>query len=300
MKNNLGEKIMVMRKMSLMSDPVNEYDLRFKSFFDLGITSQKSAILLNFLLDKKLHSCDVKRGYYYRAYSDSHNVKGGGLFIKGSAQITINDINEVGIYFNDKYAINKYIRVAAGQASLIKTIKDKIANELKKLWKNFQQNEKIFIDVNEYTEIYDAEKIQYNVLNINQNFVTVLDNDKKVVSINFNEYRALYEFLKSRDIEKIKERNGIEVFNTMIGNRITNQFIISAIDVIKNEIKNVKEEYNEICAKAEQDFNDAYMKIKEVRDNAKDAAEKILINKINEFNTQLNELVTASFAMMTE
>lgn len=292
--------MVMLRKMSLMSDPVNEYEARFKSFFDLGITSQKSAILLNFLLDKKLNFCEVKRVYYYRTCPDFHNVKGGGLFIKGDAQFTINDINEVGIYFNDKYAINKYIRVAAGQASLIKTIKDKIANELKKLWKNFQQNEKIFIDVNEYTTIYDAEKNQYNVLNINQNFVTVLDNDKKVVSINFNEYRALYEFLKSRDIEKIKERNGIETFNTMIGNRITDQFIISAIDVIKNEIKNVKEEYNEICAKAEQDFNDAYKKIKEVRDNAKGAAEKILINKINEFNTQLNELVTASFAMMTE
>ncbi len=84
------------------------------AFFDLGITSQKAAVFLNYLLSKKLLTCPSKRGYYYNTKT-ANNVNGGGLLIKCGAQITINDMNEVGVYFSEKWSVGKYVRVASGR-----------------------------------------------------------------------------------------------------------------------------------------------------------------------------------------
>ena len=260
-----------------------------EAFFDLGLTSQKAAVLLNYLFTKKLLSCPSKRGYYYS--KDGDTVNGGGLLVKGKAQVTINDMNEVGVYFRDRWSIGKYVRVASGRSEIIKSIKDKIGNELKKLWKN-HRDEQIIIDVKEYTQMYGTCNEN---LDIDQNIVTTNDSGRKVIVISLNEYRALYEFLKSREPSKIKERYGAKAFDSMVGHRIEDQFLLSAIDVIKNEIKNVEHECTEICKKAEEDFNESYNKLKKDRDDTKAAAEIAKRGKISDLQSQLKDLLNATF-----
>ena len=259
-----------------------------EAFFDLGLTSQKAAVLLNYLFTKKMLSCPSKRGYYYSKDADS--VIGGGLIVKGKAQVTINDMNEVGVYFRDRWSIGKYVRVASGRTEIIKSIKDKIGNELKKLWKT-HRDEQIIIDVKEYTQMYGTSNEN---LVIDQNIVTTNDSGRKIIVISLNEYRALYEFLKNREPSKIKERYGTKAFDTMVGHRIEDQFLLSAIDVIKNEIKNVEHECTELCKKAEEDFNESYNKIRRDRDSAKAAAETAKVSKIAELQNQLKELLSGA------
>lgn len=265
-----------------------------EAFFDLGLTSQKAAVLLNYLFTKKMLSCPSKRGYYYSKDADS--VIGGGLIVKGKAQVTINDMNEVGVYFRDRWSIGKYVRVASGRTEIIKSIKDKIGNELKKLWKT-HRDEQIIIDVKEYTQIHGTSNEN---LIIDQNVVTTNDSGRKIIVISLNEYRALYEFLKSREPSKIKERYGTKAFDTMVGHRIEDQFLLSAIDVIKNEIKNVEHECTELCKKAEEDFNESYNKIKKDRDGAKAAAETAKVSKIAELQNQLKELLSGALGTVAQ
>ena len=215
---------------------------------------------------------------------------GGGLIVKGKAQVTINDMNEVGVYFRDRWSIGKYVRVASGRTEIIKSIKDKIGNELKKRCKA-HRDEQIIIDVKEYTQMYGTSNEN---LVIDQNIVTTNDSGRKIIVISLNEYRALYEFLKNREPSKIKERYGTKAFDTMVGHRIEDQFLLSAIDVIKNEIKNVEHECTELCKKAEEDFNESYNKIRRDRDSAKAAAETAKVSKIAELQNQLKELLSGA------
>ena len=257
-----------------------------EAFFDLGLTSQKAAVLLNYLFTKKMLSCTSKRGYYYSKDADS--VIGGGLIVKGKAQVTINDMNEVGVYFRDRWSIGKYVRVASGRTEIIKSIKDKIGNELKKLWKSYR-DEQIIIDVKEFAKLSGTND---EILDLDQNIVTTNDSGRTIIVISLNEYRALYEFLKNREPSKIKERYGTKAFDVMVGHRIEDQFLLSAIDVIKNEIKNVEHECTELCKKAEEDFNESYNKIKKDRDDAKANAEIAKNSKIADLQNQLKELLS--------
>ena len=284
---------MEIRRMSAANE--DQIKSQSESFFDLGITSQKAAVLLNYLFQYKLEHCASKRGYYYNTKT-ADSVNGGGLLVKGKAQITINDMNEVGIYFRDHWAINKYVRVASGKSEVIKSIKDKMGNELKKLWKMFK-DERIVIDIKDHTALYN-EVGKY--LTLSDDIVTTTESGKKVIIISLNEYRALYEFLKSREPAKIKERYGTTAYNTMVGQRIEDQFLLSAIDVIKNEIRNVEHEYSETCKRAEESFNESYKQLREKRDLEKAEAEKAKLFKIEELNQQMKDLLNSALGMAVQ
>ena len=124
--------------------------------------------------------------------------------------------------------------------------------------------------------------------------MTTTESGKKVVIISLNEYRALYEFLKSREPAKIKERYGTTAYNTMIGHRIEDQFLLSAIDVIKNEIRNVEQECSDVCKKADADFDLAYKELRTQRETKKAEAEKAKLFKIDELNLQLKEMLATA------
>ena len=120
-----------------------------------------------------------------------------------------------------------------------------------------------------------------------------------MIIINLNEYRALYEYLKGRDSDKIKERYGTTAYNTMVGHRIEDQFLLSAIDVIKNEIRNVEQECAEVCKKADSDFDLAYKDLRTQRDSKKAEAERNKLSKIKELTLQVNELIKSSAGSAT-
>lgn len=262
---------------------------------DLGITSAKSAILLNFLfyrlnVDRPTHMKWTRRNGNETIYS------GGGLLTRAKARVMIDDFSRVTIYFDHQYIVGNYIRVAEGKAAVRKVILNKIANELKKAWKKYSVADKIQI-------LYKspiAPKEVYSVLNTSnwektdyldlKGIQTVKDEmNREFVEVSLNEYRALYEFLKGRNPEKVKERNGITAWDSMIGKQIEDQFLISAVETIKNEIAKAKEIYSQQCSEAYDE-----------RDTAKSLADKICIEKIDSYQNEMKNKIEELKTQMAE
>ena len=262
---------------------------------DLGIASPKSALLLNFLFNR-LDADRPTHTKWTRRYGNETVQSGGGLLTRAEARVMIDDFSRVTIYFDQQYAVGKYIRVAEGKAAVRKAILDKIANELKKAWKKYSVADKIQILYKSHIsnrEVYGVlntsnwEKTDYLDL---KGIQTVKDErDREFVEVSLNEYRALYEFLKGRDPEKVKERNGITAWNSMIGKQIEDQFLISAVETIKNEIAKVKETYAQQCSEASNE-----------RDTAKSLADKICREKIDSYQNEMKNKIEELKAQMAE
>lgn len=259
-----------------------------QSWFDLGIVSKKAALLLNAVIGMKINSCPLKvRERYWRSPKNMESVCGGGLLIKGKAAITINQLNEVGIFFRDGWEVGKYIRTCSGKAEMAKAIKDKVANELKSIWKtSATQAEELKIDLATHGKC----KSDF-ALDIEPEFITNGTDGTEYVKISLHEYRALYEFLKGRNEQKIKERTGSKAFNIMVGKKIEDQFLLSAIDVIKNEIKNVETEYNQTLKDAEAEYMTAMNTAKAHKEAAVTEARNVKNEKIAELEKQMKEML---------
>ena len=235
--------------------PAEETTFQAKSgFYPLGITSMKTAIFLNFLISMKLDSCRVKlRGWYGGNEADAK--VGGGLLVKAYPRITINDLNEVGIWFKNEWKVSSFIRVANSNTEMVSSIMDKIGNEIKKLWKvnlimeerrgvKAEENAKISIPIKEFTRTSESTYSNVVYLELDPTMKVESNEDgEQVLIISYNEYRAIYEYFKGRDKDKIVSRYGQIAFDTMVGKKIEDQFLISAIEVIRGEIKQANDEY---------------------------------------------------------
>jgi uncharacterized DUF497 family protein len=195
-------------------------------------------------------------------------VAGGGLFIKADAEIVMNSVGEVCILFKNAGRINDYMRLARGEAETIKCIRDRLGNEVKKFWNSFCWN-----PVNEKTGL-----------------ITIKDNK----TITFKEYRIIYELLKNRDPEKIKVKYGESDFNAIIGNKVEDQFIISAIETIKKEIANIistrEAELKETKNTYQEKCNILYREQRQKEEKIVEDSSK----KITELEEQIKTLMTTA------
>lgn len=269
--------------------------LERESTVDLGISSPKSALLLNFLFNR-LNADRPTHTKWSRRYGNETVKSGGGLLVRAEARVMIDDFSRITIYFDRQYDVEKYIRVAEGKAAVRKAILDKIANELKKAWKNYSVADKIQIlykfpaskrDVYGVLNTSNWEKTDYLDL---KGIQTIKDErDREFVEVSLNEYRALYEFLKGRNPEKNKERNGITAWDSMIGKQIEDQFLINAVENIKNEIAKAKETYTQQCYEAQNE-----------RDTAKSLADKICREKIDGYQNEMKNKIEELKGQMAE
>lgn len=272
--------------------------LKSDTTIDLGITSPKTALLLNYLFNK---AEEVRPSHekWSRRYGNTTVKVGGGLLVKAEARVLIDDLDRVKVGFSSEYKVNDYVRVAKGKAEVQKSIKDKIANELKKIWKKCSVNDKISILYRNPHNIYGVygtlttstySKPEY--LDLKGVQVVKTDRsypDREFVEISLNEYRTVYEFLKGRSPEKVKERNGVTAWNSMIGKPVEDQFLIGAIETIQAEIKKAKEEYS-------LHFNEAAKE----RDDAKSLADKIFREKTDNFEKDKNAKIADLKNQMNE
>ena len=169
---------------------------------------------------------------------------------------------------------------------MAKAIKDKVANELKKAWNNGAENEEYVIDLATYGNCKGDFQLE-----IEPEYITKGADEKEYVKISLHEYRALYEFLKGRNEEKVKERTGSKAFNIMVGKKIEDQFLLSAIDVIKNEIKNVEAEYLQAVKDSETEYNNEVNAAKSKKYTAQNTAMEIKKAKISELENQMKEML---------
>jgi hypothetical protein len=213
-----------------------------KKFIGLGIYSERAAQLLANVIRYKWN--ETRNGRY-------GNTIGGGMIVQTNGDVAINCHGEVGILFAKYGNIGKFLRIACGPAEQLKSIKDKIANDLKNFWKYRTPNNELEITIDGFTdngEAFDAK-------------------------INYNEFRTLYEVLKSRDSKKIQSKYGTANFKEMIGKKNEDQFALMATETIMAEINNLVKERDSEAKRLEEEHrqinNEMYKKQKEEKENSK-------------------------------
>ena len=259
---------------------------RRESVTYLGVYSEKAAILLNEVINWKINICIEKYveekkacSVYLPKYYDDDDfpVKGGGLFVKCNAEVVISSIGEVCLKFKevgDEY-IKKYIRAAFGVDEMTKAIKEKIANELKKFWEAHSEE----INNNEMLKIKSTNE----------------SGEENVFEYREADYLVLYDFLKGRSIDKLKSKYDQTKLDEMIGKRVEDQFVITAIETIQNEIAKIAETCEDEIYNMEAEFRENCNKLldmmsKKNEENKKRIADKGM-EKIKDLQNQISEMI---------
>lgn len=271
----------------------------YNGFYPLGISSPKAMLLLNYLIWSKMSSCGYKYGGRYY-HDDIDYLKGGGLFVKGKPQFTFNDFFEIGIYFNDTWKMSAYLRSSSGKAENLIAIKNKLAGELKYFWKlDGKDKENCVIPIGKFgrTESVDNQDEVFKKFPVEESVLN--ENHEKCIVISFEEYRCLYEFLRGRNKEKTIKKYGEEAYNKIIGKQIEDQFLISAIDVLKSEILKAINEYTEYENAQQKERDEAYNKIRTQYQENCTEAKKIRDTKIADLQKQMEDMKAMAFGMPT-
>ena len=247
----------------------------------LGIHSEKAATLLNEVINWRIRTCNTKANKEY--YNGVDSLKGGGLFVKCNAEVVISSIGEVGLKFKEAYGeyIKRYIRAVSAPAEINKAIKDKIANELKKFWMAYSK----------YLKEHDGV-LKFKITNRNGDDVSYEYRE--------TDYRILYEVLKGRNTDKLKEKYDQVKWDEMIGKKVEDQFVISAIETIQNEIAKIAETRDNDLKNAEAEyraeFNRLWTKNKENKERIANEA----MEKIKDLQNQISDMMKMGNIMAAE
>ena len=247
----------------------------------LGVYSEKAATLINEVINWRIRTCNSKAGKEY--YDDVDSLKGGGLFVKCNCEVVISSIGEVGLKFKEAYGeyIKRYIRAVSAPAEINKAIKDKIANELKKFWMAYSK----------YLKEHDGV-LKFKITNRN--------GDDIAYEYRETDYRILYEVLKGRDENKLKVKYDQVKWDEMIGKKVEDQFVISAIETIQNEIAKIAETRDNDLKNAEAEyraeFNRLWTKNKENKERIANEA----MEKIKDLQNQISDMMKMGNIMAAE
>ena len=267
-------------------------------FYDLGISSYKSLLLLNYLLQFKVNYGNKK----WRSYSSGRDaVKGGGLLVKTDPFMTITTSGEVGILFDNSYRLGTYVRSAMNKQDRLILIMNKIASELKQMWLcKFDNTEDgtLYIKYSDYAQLTTStySKIEYVQLPESIQLVKYDEDDEdennkaEYIEITQEDYRCLYEYLRNRDKNRTIAKYGKEAYDSMIGKKIEDQFIISAIDVLKAEIQKTTKEHSDKCDQLRDERSE---KIKNIENEYRQLFAELEAdknNKITELKNQILEM----------
>lgn len=246
----------------------------------LGIHSEKAATLLNEVINWRIRTCNTKANKEY--YNGVDSLKGGGLFVKCNAEVVISSIGEVGLKFKEAYGeyIKKYIRAVSAPAEINKAIKDKIANELKKFWMAYSK----------YIKEHDGV-IKLKITNRNGDDVSYEYRE--------TDYRILYEVLKGRNVDKLKAKYDQVKWDEMIGKKVEDQFVISAIETIQNEIAKIAETRDNDLKNVEAEYREEYDRLWTKNKENKERIINEAMKKIKELQNQINEIMKMGNIMAT-
>ena len=282
---------------------------------DLDIHSEDAAVLLNATLSYKKNCCSRKASmngflnasHYWNNYPlpdndgiDPNYLVGGGILVHGNPDIYMTQTGSVGIFFRDEFELK---RISSNHAVIVQSVKNKLAEALKKFWDStiWNKNEEVIVlNVSEYAN----GKIFNTKHNANAIEPTLLPKYKKSFKKNIREYstitftkeqyRCVYEHLKGRDKNKIIGHVGQETYDLMIGKKIEDQFVISAVEVLKSEIEKVNENYENLYREIKNEYEEELRKVRERLEARNAKAEKEKEQKIKDLNDQIKELIKSS------
>ena len=234
-----------------------------QKFIGLGLYSERAARLLVGVIRYKWNN--TRAGHFGRTI-------GGGMFVKTNGYVAINCHGEVGILFEKFQNIGKYLRIACGPDEQIKSIKDKLANDLKKFWNYKNPNNELEMDI-----------------------VGCIDNGERFdTKFNYNEFRTLYEALKGRDSKKIKSKYGTANFKEMIGEKSKDQFALMAIETIMSEIRNLINERESEAKRLDDDHRLIRNELWEKQKKEKEDSRNFYNEKIKRLEEQMIMMKIAS------
>ena len=266
--------MVIQHKIKLLS---MEDELKFKNNFDvssksgdtsecvinLGIYSEAAAEILNCVA----HKLNI---------NDVYTFKNGNIFVKCNNEVVISSSGEICLKFKaihldrpperNRFSIfknvKKYDCTLEGIEEIVKAIKDKLANDLKKCWLLAPKWRSKKSPVFEYLE-------------------------SGIVII--------YEYLKGRNIDDIKAKYDQETLDMFIGKKIEDPFVLPAIETIHNEIAKIVEDRDndlekidkEYIQKSNRDIAEMWTKYNKNRKQIENEA----IEKITNLKNQISEML---------
>ena len=255
-------------------------------FFSFNIYSMKSALFINKALLWVAFNCRRKHDVYYdysaqryrlrTDYWNTDNLIGGGFLMKISPTVMKDLRGEIGI--TTGHEVRTYSKTVGSTSSVAAYINDKVANLLKTFWTSNAKYQKVSPE--KYSAVVQNDGV---------------DKTSSIVgTVNYNEYRVLYELLKGRDQTKIKKAYGESAFDAMIGTPFENQMVINAIEILENEVKAAHVEWidenEKLTSKCNAELNVINLKYKQLKDEAtqiRDAKITNLKKQISEMKKQL-------------
>jgi len=113
------------------------------------------------------------------------------------------------------------------------------------------------------------------------------DGERFDAKINYNEFRALYEFLKGCDLKKIKAKYGTANFKEMIGEKNEDQFTLMATETIVAEINKLVKERESEVKRLEEEHRQIMHEMYEKQKAEKEASKNFYNEKIKELEDQI-------------
>ena len=230
-----------------------------KKFIGLGLYSERAAQLLASVIKYKWSN--TRNGRF-------GSTMGGGMIVQANGDVAINCHGEVGILFAKYGNIGKFLRIACGPAEQLKSIKDKIANDLKKFWNYKTPNNELEIGIDGCTG--DGERFD--------------------AKFNYNEFRTLYEVLKSRDAKKIQTKYGTANFKEMAGEKNEDQFALMATETIMAEINKLVQERESEAKRLEDEHRRISNELWEKQKKEKEDSKNFYNEKIKELEDQIKAM----------
>lgn len=235
-----------------------------QKFIGLGIYSERAAQLLANVIRYKW--INTRPGRYY------NSTIGGGMIVQAKGTVAINCCGEVGILFKEYDKIGKFIRTASGRTEQIRSIRDKIANDLKNFWSYNTPDSELEVHIEGY---YTS------------------NNERFETKINYNEFRALYEVLKNRDMKRIKSKYGAKNFSEMVGKSNNDQFVVMATETIMNEIAKLAKERESEQARLKNEHRRTIDDLLQQQRNEMEASKNSYNEKIKELEDQIKRIKAA-------
>ena len=225
-------------------------------FIGLGFYSERAAQLLANVIRYKWNESRSGR---------CGSIIGGGMIVQTNGDVAIDCHGEVGILFAKYGNIGNFLRIARGQAEQLKSIKDKLANDLKNFWRFSTPNNELEIGIEGCTG--DGERFD--------------------AKINYNDYRTFYEVLKSRDSKKIKAKYGTASFKEMIGEKNEDQFALMATETIMVEINKLVKEREAEDKRLEEEHRQFNNELWKKQKKEKEDSKNFYNGKIKELEEQI-------------
>lgn len=236
---------------------ITEY-YKVTDLISLNIFKRRTGEILNYILNWYI---DQKGGII--RYGNGN----GGFLISSKSEFQINTFGEVKVKLEEK---RKY-----GKEYCRKKIYEKLKGRLVTVIKQF-----ILMNpsVSKFELTYDKWKTDSNL---------------EPIFVDLKELKFLMKFFKDDKNLKISkaEKN---LFNDLIGERQDNQFVISAINVIQNSMKELKEDAIAQEKKLNEEFQEKIIEVRTIyNENLKKMKEEVLVKqkKLDEELEKLKSMI---------